>query len=193
MTRIDLARAVFTASSPNPPPRWAAHLAQILPHTPDNSPEYARYSLDENPHKLSAHLMRSFLFQVSNKLSQKRFAENAEVRARCTLLVVLFYELRRVNTHAIEALMASMSPTVKAIRESLFEAAVQLSDTELLSQLSGAGTGLNTLAFLFIRFQLGHSGSIRRGKPLYFAHSTWPQIRLYNRRLPPAICAWQGF
>lgn len=112
--------------------------------------------------------MKSFLFQVSNKLSQETNATHAGVTARCTLLVVLFHELRQVNTHAMEALMASMSLTAKAIKESLFEAAVRMSNIELLSELWEAGISLNTLAPLYIRFQLGHSGSIRRGEASIF-------------------------
>lgn len=71
----------------------------------------------------------------------------AEATEQSILTVV--HELRRFSPTAFNALMAAADPTSKAIKETLYEAAISGSDIDLVETLREGGADLNALTSLY--------------------------------------------
>lgn len=63
-------------------------------------------------------------------------------------ILTIIHELRRLSPAAFDALMAAMDPTSKAIKETLYNAAISGSDIDLVEILREGGADLNALTSL---------------------------------------------
>ncbi|ETS79647.1 hypothetical protein PFICI_09500 [Pestalotiopsis fici W106-1] len=157
---MELARALFATSNPNQSSTWAADLIRMLPSLPNTSHESIISDLMEDPRKLSAYFLKSCLFQLSNKMLSSSYSEEQKNQYRS--LLTLVFELRRLSATVFNALMAATDPTSKAIKETLYSAAVSWGNIDLIESLWRSGTDLNVLTSL--ELGNGEMHNLVRGK-----------------------------
>ncbi|ETS85948.1 hypothetical protein PFICI_03973 [Pestalotiopsis fici W106-1] len=166
---FDFARAIYVSSRESPSGAvdlsWMLHNSwrSTIPLTPSNSGGTA------------AQLLRTILFQVSNKLCQALTEpyHNSYMTDRGEHLLVLFHELHKTHPMVLGQLLTWTDPTSEAIIESLYEDAVRYGDTALVSTLLDATKDANDLLNLKISQKvLQSNGKLHLSLDIHISTST---------------------